>query len=384
MPIREPAQSLADVATEEAARGPASRLSAVPFRVSSSLSAPPQTPVSARPSGPPAPVRSSGPPALVRSPGAPASTCSSTAGVRAHVNDSLFLAGDDEEGGVPMDLSRGPSPRSRARGDASPVRSAATATTAAAAPARSSRGARGVPPASSRAVPIVVDSDDEESVRASVNRARAATPARAVGRVSTSAARASAGAAPAVAALAAASPHPSGRRQSNQQAVDYTTDPREAARQSGSSAEVLVEADEVALATAASVPAPSAAPSPGAGRSRGPAADAAPANDAGATAARGSWHRAAWVPTGHEMPDPNPLSPAEAEGVVLRSNVAERVVRQGPVVSCIRCLERWQQDPTEPCQPARPGAHACLKCSGGRKGCVLVGYPSLFAVWYTS
>ena len=33
---------------------------------------------------------------------------------------------------------------------------------------------------------------------------------------------------------------------------------------------------------------------------------------------------------------------------MLRSDVAERVVRQGPVVPCIRCLERWQQDPTEP------------------------------------
>ncbi len=84
------------------------------------------------------------------------------------------------------------------------------------------------------------------------------------------------------------------------------------------------------------------------------------------------------------MPDPNPLGPAEAEGVVLRSDVAEHVVRQGPVVPCIRCLKRWQQDPMEPCQPARPGAHAYLKCSRGRKGCVLVGYPSLFAVWYAS
>ncbi len=82
-PMRSLAQSLADVVAEEAARVPASRSSAGPFRVSSSPSTPQQLqmPVSVRPSSPPAPVRLS------------------AAGACAHGNDSLFLAGDDEEGG---------------------------------------------------------------------------------------------------------------------------------------------------------------------------------------------------------------------------------------------------------------------------------------------
>jgi hypothetical protein len=41
------------------------------------------------------------------------------------------------------------------------------------------------------------------------------------------------------------------------------------------------------------------------------------------------------------MPDLNPLGPAEADEVVLHSNMAKCVVRQGSVVPCIRCLERW-------------------------------------------
>jgi hypothetical protein len=265
-----------------------------------------------------------------------------------------------------MDLSPSPSRRSYAHGRVSPVRpAAAAATAAAAAPVGSSRGACGAPPAPSRAVSVVVNSDDEEPVRASVRRARAAVPARAVGRIPASAAGASASTAP------AAAPRRSGRRQSNRQAVDYVMDHRDAPRQSGSSAGVSAEGGEVAPAVAVDVSAPGPAPMLGAGRYHGPAADAAPAADASASAARGSRRRPAWVRAGYELPDPNPLGLAEAEGVALRSNVAERVVRQGPVVPCICCIGRWQQDPMEPCQPARPGAHACQKCSGGRKGCVL-------------
>jgi hypothetical protein len=117
-------------------------------------------------------------------------------------------------------------------------------------------------------------------------------------------------------------------------------DPRDAARWSGLSAGVSAEGGEVAPAVATSVSAPGAAPLPGAVCSRGPTADAAPATDASASAARGPRRRAAWVPAGHELPDPNPLGLAEAEGVVLCSDVTERVVWQGPVVLCIRCLER--------------------------------------------
>jgi hypothetical protein len=157
--------------------------------------------------------------------------------------------------------------------------------------------------------------------------------------------------------------------------------PRNAARQSGLSAGVSTEEAEVTPAMAADVPAFGPAPTPGAGRSRASAAGAAPATDASAPAGRGFRRCPAWVPVGHELPAPNPLGPAEAGWVVLRSDVAERVVRQGPVVPCIRCLERWQQDPMEPCQPTHPGAHAYQKCSGRHQGCVLVRFPSTYWCW---
>jgi hypothetical protein len=170
-PMHGPAQSLADVVAEETAWVPASRPLAVPFRVSLSPSASLQTPVSASPSSPPAPVRWS------------------AAGAPTRNDSSLFLAGDDEEGEVPMDLSPSPNPRSRACGHVSPVRPAAAAATAAAAPADSSRDAHGAPSVPSCAAPVVIDLDDEESVRSSVRRARAAVLTRAVGCVSASATR---------------------------------------------------------------------------------------------------------------------------------------------------------------------------------------------------
>jgi hypothetical protein len=67
--------------------------------------------------------------------------------------------------------------------------------------------------------------------------------------------------------------------------------------------------------------------------------------------------------------------------VVLRSDMAERVVRQGPVIPCIRCLERWQLDPTEPCYPAHTGLHTCQKSSGHHQSCVLVHSPSSYYCW---
>ncbi len=96
-------------------------------------------------------------------------------------------------------------------------------------------------------------------------------------------------------------------------------DPRDAVHQSGSSADILSESGEVTPAAAADVPAFGPTPS--------------------AAASRGFWRRPAWVHAGHDLPDPNPLGPTEAEGVVLPSDVVECVVRQGPVVPCIHCLE---------------------------------------------
>jgi hypothetical protein len=65
----------------------------------------------------------------------------------------------------------------------------------------------------------------------------------------------------------------------------------------------------------------------------------APALKASAPASYDSRHCPAWVPAVHDLLAPNLLDLAEAKGVVLRSNVAERVVRQGLVVPCIYCLK---------------------------------------------
>ncbi len=78
------------------------------------------------------------------------------------------------------------------------------------------------------------------------------------------------------------------------------------------------------------------------------------------------------------MPDPNPLGLTTAEGIMLRSDVVKRMVRQGPVVPCIRYLERWQLDLTKPCHPVHPKSHACQMCSGRHQGCVQVRYPSSY------
>jgi hypothetical protein len=180
IPMRGPAQSLANVVAEEAAQVPASWPAVGLFCVSS-LRSPLvlQTPVFARPPSPPASVR------LFAD------------GARAHGDNSLFLAGDNEEGGVPIDFSPGASPRFRARGHVSPVCPAAAATAATAtAPVGSSRGSCGTPQIPSRTVPVVVDLDDKEPVRASVHCACAAAPVRAVGCVFTFAAHASASVTP--------------------------------------------------------------------------------------------------------------------------------------------------------------------------------------------
>ncbi len=142
-------------------------------------------------------------------------------------------------------------------------------------------------------------------------------------------------------------------------------DPHNAAHQSSSSAEISSESGEVTPAVAANVPASSPAPAP----------------EGSAPAGRGSRHRLAWVPASHNLPDPSSLGPTETKGVVLRSNMAECVVQQGPVVPCIRCLKRWQLDPTEPCRPAHHGSYACQKYSGWHQGCVLVRSSSLYYCW---
>ncbi len=109
-----------------------------------------------------------------------------------------------------------------------------------------------------------------------------------------------------------------------------------------------------------------------------PASGPVPSPEGSGPAGRGSQRRPAWVPAGHDLPDPNPLCPTDAKGGVLRSDVAERVVQQGPVVPCIRCLERWQLNPMEPCYSAHPGSYVCLKCSRRQQGCVLVRSPSSY------
>ncbi len=89
MPMRELVLSLAAAVVEEAARVPASRPPEGPFRVSLSFLLPQlQMPVPARPSSP------------------LASAHSSTASAHACADSSLFLAGVNENGGVPMDLSQ--------------------------------------------------------------------------------------------------------------------------------------------------------------------------------------------------------------------------------------------------------------------------------------
>jgi hypothetical protein len=132
MLMRRPVQSLANIMAEEAARKPASLPSAVPFCVSLSLSAPLQMPVSSSLSGPSALMRLS------------------AISVSVHSNDSLFLAEDDDEGGVSMDITQGPSPHSCARGRVSLVRPAAASVD-------SSCGTRGALPVASRAMSNVVD-----------------------------------------------------------------------------------------------------------------------------------------------------------------------------------------------------------------------------------
>jgi hypothetical protein len=102
----------------------------------------PQTLVSASLSSTPAPVR------------LPATSA------RVHVGDSLFFASDYEERRVPTDLSSGLSPRSSARGRASPARPADTALITARL-VSTSCSARGVPLVPSRAIPAVVDLDNE-------------------------------------------------------------------------------------------------------------------------------------------------------------------------------------------------------------------------------
>jgi hypothetical protein len=253
----------------------------------------------------------------------------------------------------------------------SPVRpAAAVAIAAAAAPADSSHGARGVPPVPSRAIHVIVNSDDEEPMHSSVHRARAASPVRAVGCVSAFATRASAGMAP-------AAPRRFGRQQSNCQVVSYMMDPGNAAHRSSLSIDVSLESGEVMPAAAADISA-GLTPAQGTGHSRTPAVDAMPAPWASVLAGRGSRHRPSWLPAGADLPDPNPLALTTAKGIVLRTDVAECVVRQGPVVPCIRGLERWQLDPMEPCRLTPPESCACQMCSGRYQGCVLVCCPSSY------
>jgi hypothetical protein len=121
------------------------------------------------------------------------------ASTRVCTDDPLFLARDDEYGGVPIDHSLGPCPQSRARGSVFPVRpAAAAATTAIAVPADSSCSARGVSPVSSRTAPVVIDFDNEELVHPFVYRVRATVLVYAMGHISASATGASASMAPAV------------------------------------------------------------------------------------------------------------------------------------------------------------------------------------------
>ncbi len=193
-------------------------------------------------------------------------------------------------------------------------------------------------------------------MRPSVCRACATKPACTVGRISASVAHALAGVAP-------AAPHHSLRQQSNCQVVNYEMDPRDAALWCGSSGEISLKDGEVTPALAADVPA------------------FGPAHAGSVTAYHGSRRRPAWVPAGHDLLDPNFLGPTEAEGVVLRSDMAELIVRQGPMVPCICCLERWLLDPTKSCRPVHPGLLACQKCSEHHQGCVLVRSPSSYYCW---
>jgi hypothetical protein len=90
----------------------------------------------------------------------------SAAGACGRTDNSLLLTGDDEDGGVSMNLSTGPSPQLHARGRVSLVCPAAAAASAAVttAPTSSSCGACNVPPVLTCAVPNIVDLDDKELV----------------------------------------------------------------------------------------------------------------------------------------------------------------------------------------------------------------------------
>jgi hypothetical protein len=221
---------------EEAAQVLSSQPSAGPFCVSS-LPAPlaPQTAVSTYPSGPPAFLRSSA-----------ANAC-------ARVGDSSFLPGDNEERGVPMGLSPGPSPHSCSRGCLSLVCLAAAAA-AAAMPVGSSRNGCGVPPVPPRAALNIIVLNNDEPVHPSGHHIRVAVLARTAASASTYAADASAGTA--YPAASCCSRH----WQHNRQTVNYEMDPRNTTHSSDLSAKVTTEDGKVTPAAAADVPASNSAP----------------------------------------------------------------------------------------------------------------------------
>ncbi len=95
------------------------------------------------------------------------------------------------------------------------------------------------------------------------------------------------------------------RQQCNREGVNYEMDSCNAARRSGSSAEVLPESGEVMPAAAADYSACGPAPARGAGRFCAPAADVVPAPEASAPAGCGFRHRPAWVTSWHDLLAPN-------------------------------------------------------------------------------
>jgi hypothetical protein len=204
----------------------------------------------------------------------------SAAGAHARASNSLFLASDDEEGGVPMDLSPGPSPRSNARGCTSPACSATAAATDDG-PASTCHGARGVPPVPPCTVPNIIVLGNEGHVLSFDHHACVAMLARTAASIS-----ASVGCA--FASMAPAAPRYSGCRQQNWQAVNYAMNTCNAAHESRSSSKVPMEDGEVTPAVAVDVPTLGLVPARGAGRSCAPAAGVTPAPEASTPADCGS------------------------------------------------------------------------------------------------
>ncbi len=248
----------------------------------------------------PASVRPSGPAATM--PCDAASSWSqmlpSAVRVHGHANEPLFLARDNYDGVVPMDIFSSLASRSRACGRTSQVCSpanAATTTAAAAATATAPVGSFQGCPGASQAPPLVVSAvvvkDDEEPLCSSSHHVGSAAPKRVAVNAS----------APATSPAAL---HCSGRLLPHKWAIYCTTDSHNAAHGSSLGAEVLTDDvyDEVekewVTSTVADDPALDAAPLRGAGFVCTSAAEAAPAPEASPSAACGSQRRPSLLPAG--------------------------------------------------------------------------------------